>query len=96
MLRKRIAASGDEIAHKHGSSSQKDSQVTASLETCLLTFDCLQAQDWDLPHRPMTPSRILDQENGSSFMFRSGTPGPVILNRSQQAVKRGYLVKKGD
>ena len=56
----------------------------------------LQAQDWDLPHRPMTPSRILDHENGASFMFRSGTPGPVILNRRQQAFKRGYLVKKGD
>ena len=55
-----------------------------------------QAQDWDLPHRPMTPSRILDQQNGSSFMFRSGAPGPAILNRTQPAFKRGYLVKKGD
>ncbi|XP_068741233.1 ras GTPase-activating protein 1-like [Montipora capricornis] len=54
-----------------------------------------RAQDWDLPHRPMTPSRILDQEDGSSFMFRSGALGPVILNRRQQAFKRGYLVKKG-
>ena len=56
-----------------------------------------QAQDWDLPHRPMTPSRKLDQQNGSSFMFnRSRAPGPAILNRSQPAFKRGYLVKKGD
>ncbi|KAJ7365846.1 Ras GTPase-activating protein 1 [Desmophyllum pertusum] len=54
-----------------------------------------RAQDWDLPHRPMTPSRILDQQNGSSFMFRSGAPGPAILNRTQPAFKRGYLVKKG-
>lgn len=58
--------------------------------------NALQAQDWDLPHRPMTPSRILDQDNGSSFLFRSGALGPVILNRSQLAFKRGYLVKKGD
>ena len=28
-------------------------------------------------------------------MFTSGTPGPLIY-RSQQAFKRGYLVKKGD
>lgn len=27
---------------------------------------------------------------------RSGAPGPAILNRSQPAFKRGYLVKKGD
>ncbi|CAH3132087.1 unnamed protein product [Porites lobata] len=53
-----------------------------------------RAQDWDLPHRPMSPSRILSRENGSSFMFTSGTPGPLIY-RSQQAFKRGYLVKKG-
>ena len=55
-----------------------------------------QAQDWDLPHRPMTPSRKLEQQDGSSFMFnRSRAPGPAILNRSQPAFKRGYLVKKG-
>ena len=57
----------------------------------------IQAQDWDLPHRPMTPSRKLEQQDGSSFMFnRSRAPGPAILNRSQPASKRGYLVKKGD
>ena len=27
---------------------------------------------------------------------RSRAPGPAILNRSQPAFKRGYLVKKGD
>ena len=57
----------------------------------------LQAEDWDFPHRPMTPSRILDKENGSSFSFKSG---PVILNRRQREsgsnFKRGYLVKKGN
>ncbi|XP_015759449.1 PREDICTED: ras GTPase-activating protein 1-like isoform X2 [Acropora digitifera] len=55
-----------------------------------------RAENWDFPHRPMTPSRILDKEDGSSFSFRSG---PVILNRRQQEsgsnFKRGYLVKKG-
>ncbi|KAL9987198.1 hypothetical protein ACROYT_G001462 [Oculina patagonica] len=55
-----------------------------------------RAQEWDLPHRPMTPSRVLDQQNGSSFLFnRFGAPGPAILNRSQPTFKRGFLVKKG-
>lgn len=57
---------------------------------------CLQPLDldWDLPHRPLTPSRLTDTNDGA-FTFRSSRIGPSILSRSQLAYKRGYLVKKG-
>ncbi|EDO36190.1 predicted protein [Nematostella vectensis] len=49
----------------------------------------------EIPNRPTTPSnRCSDQMDG--FTFPPQTSGQVsIINTSQQASKRGYLVKKG-